>query len=180
MVAPDAMVRTGVRTTVVRRAHAIAAGGAGPERVRMRWKIVVPIVLVVVAAVVVVVVVTGGQSKEEKAMAQVCDARADIGKQVSALRGLTPSTARDQISQSLSAIADDLSTIANARKDLAADRRDQVQSANDDFVKSVKDSLGSVTSLATLQTSAADVKQAAQQLAATYRSTYGKIDCSDN
>jgi hypothetical protein len=179
MFAPGRASRTGVRTTVTRRAHAIAAGDAAPDRDGMRWKIVVPILFVVAVAVVVVVLVTGGQSKQEKALAQVCDARADIRKQVSSLRGLTLSTAKDQITQSVSAIASDVSTIADARKDLAADRRDQVQAANDKFAQSVKDTLGSVTSLATLTSAGGNIKQAAQQLGATYQSTYGKIDCSD-
>src|SRR5262249_10204858 len=79
------------------------------------------------------------------------------------LRGLTPSTAKDQISQSLRSIADDLSSIANARKDLASARRDEVQAANDKFAQSVKDTLGGVTSLATLQAGATGIKQTAQQ-----------------
>jgi hypothetical protein len=144
----------------------------------MRWKIIVPLALVAIVAVVVLAV-AAGDSKEDKALAQVCGARADISQQVSTLRGLSPATAKDQITQSLQTIADDLGTIANARKDLAAEHRGQVQAANDEFVKSVKDTLGSVTDLAALQAGAGDVKQAAQQLGATYQSTYGKIDCSE-
>ena len=143
----------------------------------MRWKIIVPLALVAIVAVVVLAV-AAGDSKEEKALAQVCGARADIGKQIDSLRGLTPATAKDQITASLQAIADDLSSIAGARKDLAAEHRDQVQAANEDFAKGVKDSLGSVTDLATLQSATGSVKQAARQLGATYQSTYGKIDCS--
>jgi hypothetical protein len=161
------------------RAHAIAAGGATPDRVGMRWKIVVPLALVAVVAVVALAV-AGGDSKEEKALAQVCGARADIAEQVSTLRGLTPATAKDQISQSVRAIADDLSSIAGARGDLAAEHRDQVQTANADFAKTVKDTLGSVTDLATLQTAPGTVQKAAQQLGATYQSTFAKIDCGES
>ena len=144
----------------------------------MVWKIVVPIALVVVV-LVVVLGVAGGDSKEDKAFAQVCGARADISQQLKTLQGLTPGSARDQAKQSLQAIADDLKSIADARADLADSRRSEIQSANEAFVASVKDAGGSVTDLASLQTAAGDVKQAAQKLAQTYTASYGKIDCSE-
>jgi ElaB/YqjD/DUF883 family membrane-anchored ribosome-binding protein len=143
------------------------------------WKIVVPIALVVVA-VVVVLAVTGGDSKEDKALAQVCGARADISQQLKTLQGLTPGNgAADQAKQSLQAIADDLKTIADARGDLSDARRSEIQSANESFVAGVKDAAGSVTDLVSLQTAAGDVKATAQKLAQTYTATYGKIDCNE-
>ncbi len=144
----------------------------------MIWKIVVPIALVVVA-VIVVVAVTGGDSKSDKALAQVCGARADISQQLKTLQSLTPGTAGSQAKESLQAIADDLKTIAGARADLSEARRGEVQSANQTFVASVKDAAGSVTDLASLQSASGNVKAAAQKLAQTYATTYGKIDCSD-
>jgi hypothetical protein len=143
----------------------------------MSWKLLVPIALVVVV-IVVGFAVTRGDSKADKAMAQVCAARADIAEQVKSLQNLTAGSAADQARTGLSAIADDIRSIADARKDLAADRRDEVQSANAAFVSGVKDALGGVTSLASLQSAAAQVGQNAQKLAQTYKSSYGKIDCS--
>jgi hypothetical protein len=144
----------------------------------MSWKIVVPIALVVVV-VVVVAAVASGDSKSDKAMAQVCGARADIAAQVKTLQGLAPGNgAADQARSSLDAIAGDIKSITEARKDLAGARRDEIQSANDAFVAGVKDAAGGVTDLASLQGAAAQVVQGAQALAQTYQSAYGKVDCS--
>ena len=123
----------------------------------MRWKIVLPIAAVVAVIVVVVLVVAGGDSKSDKALAQVCGARADIATQVKTLQGLTLANA-GQAKTSLQAIADDVRTIADARADLAEDRRGQVQAANDAFASAVKDSLGGVTSLASLRTAGTQVR----------------------
>src|SRR3954471_6274517 len=112
----------------------------------MWWKILVPAAVVVVA-VIVVIAVTGGDSKADKAMAQVCGARADISQQLDTLRKLTPGNARDQAREGLQAIVDDLRTIASARGDLSDARRQQVQSANEAFAASVKDAAGGVTDL---------------------------------
>jgi hypothetical protein len=142
------------------------------------WRIVVPVALVVVVAIVVIAV-TGGDSKADKALAQVCGARADIAQQVDTLRKLTPGSGADQAKASLQAIADDLRSIADARGDLSDARRAEVQSANDTFVASVKDAAGGVTDLASLQGAAGKVRQAAQQLAQSYQTTYGRIDCSE-
>ena len=50
-------------------------------------------------------------SKQDDAKAQVCDARADISKQVDTLKGITVSAATlDQIQTSLKAIDTDLKT----------------------------------------------------------------------
>jgi hypothetical protein len=142
------------------------------------WKILGAITAVVVV-VIVVLAITGGDSKSDKALAQVCGARADISQQLKTLQGLTPGSAREQAKASLQAIADDLRTIADARADLSDARRGEIQSANDTFVASVKDAAGSVTDLASLQTAAGDVKAAAQKLAQSYTATYGKIDCNE-
>src|SRR4051795_3223485 len=142
----------------------------------MIWKIVGAIAAVVVVVIVVVVATSGGDSKSDKALAQVCGARADISQQLKTLRGLSPGNgAADQAKQSLQAIADDVKSIASARADLSDARRSEVQSANQTFVSGVKDAAGSVTDLASLQTAGANVKGAAQKLAQTYAASYGKI-----
>jgi hypothetical protein len=142
----------------------------------MTWKIIAGVAVGIVVVVAVVALVTR-DSKSDKAMAQVCDARADIAKQVDTLKGLTPATA-GEAKASVQAIGDDLRSIADARSDLSSERRDQVRSANDAFVAGVRDQFGSVTDLASLQTAGTQVRQSAQKLADTYRTTYAKIDCS--
>ena len=98
----------------------------------------------------------GGDSKEDKAKAQVCDARADITKQLDTLKGLTLSTATtSQVQQSLEAIGNDLNKMKDAQGDLDDERKDQVQQANQAFESQVRDilsSLGSATSLSDAKT----------------------------
>jgi uncharacterized protein YgfB (UPF0149 family) len=143
----------------------------------MRW--IVAIGLVVVVGVGAYLIFGTGESKADKAMNDVCDARSGISEQVDTLKGLTPATASvDKVKSSLQAILDDLSQIAQARKDLADANREQVQQANQEFAAKVKDLAGTVARSVTAQDAAAQLTQAAQQLASVYQGTYGKIDCS--
>jgi hypothetical protein len=120
-----------------------------------------------------------GQSKADKASAKVCDARDDIGKQVDKLKGLTISTATlDQVTSSLNAIKQDLSDIADAQGDLSDQKRQDVQAANEAFKATVSQIASSVGKSLALQDAGAQAKQALQELASTYQSTFGKIDCS--
>jgi rRNA maturation endonuclease Nob1 len=146
----------------------------------MRWSLIIPVALAVVAvAVVAVLVLGGGESKAERASAKVCDARADIAKHVDTLDGMTLATADiDQVKSSLQEIRRDLSTIAEARGDLSEARRSQVQDANEEFAGSVRQTLGGVTSLASLTAAKPELRSSFDQLAASYRQTYGRLDCS--
>jgi phage-related protein len=121
----------------------------------------------------------GGDSKEDKAKAQVCDARADISKQVESLKVLTPSTATlSQIQGSLKAIGDDLTNIKNAQGDLTDQRKSQVEKANQAFgsqLQSIRSTLGATTSLSDAK---AQLTQGLQDLASTYQDTLSKVDCS--
>jgi phosphoglycerate-specific signal transduction histidine kinase len=120
-----------------------------------------------------------GQSKAEKASDKVCDARDDIAKQVDELQGLTITTATaDQVRDNLDAIQSDLKTISKATRDLSDDRRKEVQAANDEFagkMSQIGESLGSSLSI---ENAAAQAKAALQQLAQSYRDTFGQLDCS--
>jgi flagellin-like hook-associated protein FlgL len=119
-----------------------------------------------------------GTSKEDKAMSSVCDARADIGKQVDKLRGLTLSTATLQdVQRSLTAIGDDLSKIKNAQGDLG-DRQKQVQQANDAFTSQVKDIVGSLGRNLSASNAGSKFTTAVQQLASGYRRAFAPVDCS--
>ena len=119
-----------------------------------------------------------GQSQQEKAKTKVCDARADVAKQVDELRGLTLSTATvDGVTANLKAIRDDLGKIANAQSDLSGARRDQVKAANQAFadqVRSIAQNVGRSLSVTDAKT---QLKDATTQLASTYEQTLGRIDC---
>jgi hypothetical protein len=119
-----------------------------------------------------------GQSQEEKAKTKVCDARADVAKQVDELRGLTLATATvDGVTANLKAIRDDLGKIADAQSDLSGTRRDQVKAANQAFgdqVRSIAQNVGRSLSLTGAET---QLKDATTQLASTYEQTLGRIDC---
>ena len=137
------------------------------------------VVLVSLLMLAAGVAACGGQSKSDKAKSQVCDARADIQKQVNTLKGLTLSTATtSQFKDSLTAITNDLKTITNAQKDLASDRKSQVQQANQQFqsqLQGIVTSFGSTTSLSQAKT---QLTSALQQLATSYQQTFAKINCS--
>jgi hypothetical protein len=120
-----------------------------------------------------------GESSEEEAQTTVCDARADIGKQVDELKSLTPATVTtDAVKQSLDAIKKDLNDISAAQSDLSGDRRSEVEAANKAFASSVQ----GIASEALRSLSAEDTKTALvtalQQLEATYQKTFEPVDCS--
>ena len=121
----------------------------------------------------------GGDDAEATAQQQVCDARADIGKQVDELKAMTPSTVTaDGVTSNLQAIRDDLSKMRDARKDLSDDRRKELDQANQAFAAEIRD----VGTTVLRSTSAADaktqVKGALDQLGGAYEQTLAKIDCS--
>jgi hypothetical protein len=121
----------------------------------------------------------GGESKADKAKSQVCDARDDIAKQVDKLKGLTLTTATtEEITDSLQAIQSDLKTIADATGDLSDERRKEVQAANDDFKAKMNQIRADFASKLSLESAATQANAALQQLAESYRSTFGQLDCS--
>lgn len=120
----------------------------------------------------------GGQSKSDKAKNTVCDARADINKQVNELKALTPSTVTvDGVQKNLKAISDDLSKIAGAQSDLSGDRKQQVQDANKAFTTQVKDIAGSLGTSTSLSSAKSQLTTALNQLADAYKQTFAKISC---
>jgi hypothetical protein len=135
--------------------------------------------LPMIVALAVALASCGGDSKAEKAQKTVCDARADISKQVDQLKSMTVATvSTDAVSQSLSAIGSDVSKIKSAQSDLSDERRQQVESANQQFANQVR---AIAKQIATTK-SAADAKTALttalQQLAGAYKQTFAKVDCS--
>jgi hypothetical protein len=121
----------------------------------------------------------GGSSKEDQAKTTVCNARADIAKQVDTLKGMTLTTGTlTQVQTSLKAIGDDLSTIKNAQGDLSDQRRSEVEQANKSFQDQVKGTLASVGTTTSITEAKSQVQAALQQIATAYQQTFSKIDCS--
>jgi uncharacterized protein YgfB (UPF0149 family) len=137
-------------------------------------------VSLLVALVLAAGVLAGcGTSQADKARDQVCTARDDIAKEAKNLQGLTLTTATtSQVSDSLQAIKDDLSTISKATGDLSDERRKDVEAANEKFSADVKALAANVGKSVSIQGAAAQLKDAFRQLATSYQSTFGQLDCS--
>ncbi len=120
-----------------------------------------------------------GESAQEKAKAQVCDARADIAKQVAALTGLTISvTSVTEVKTGIEAIAADLKKIEAAQANLAPARKQQVQSATHTFETRLTTIVSGLASKLSLVDAEAQLKSAVSQLAASYKDALAPINCS--
>ena len=134
---------------------------------------------VVLALLACLAVGACGQSKQDKAKSTVCDARADISKQVDKLKGLTPSTVTiDGVQSSLKAISSDLSKIKDAQGDLSADRRKQVEDATKTFTSQVQSIAGSIGKSTSLSQAKTQLSSALQQLGTAYKQSFAGVDCS--
>jgi uncharacterized phage infection (PIP) family protein YhgE len=121
----------------------------------------------------------GGKSESEKAQDTVCNARADISKQINTLKGLSVSTANlAQVESSLRAIDRDLQQITAAQGDLKGDRKREVQQANQEFVNQIKNIASTMTTAGSLSQAKQQATAALQQLATVYEQTFAKITCS--
>jgi hypothetical protein len=119
-----------------------------------------------------------GQSQEDKAKAQVCDARADVRKQVDELSGLTLTTATvDGVTANLQAIRKDLGKISDAQSDLGDDRRKTVQTANSAFTDQLRAISSNVGRSLSVDDAKAQLESATAELATAYKQTLGRIDC---
>lgn len=136
---------------------------------------------VALAAIIVLALAAcggGGSSKQDKAKSQVCDARADIAKQVDTLKGITVSTATlDQIQTSLKAINNDLKQIAGARNDLSGDNKSQLEQANKEFVTQINSIASSLLKSTSLSQAQSQAKAALSQLSDAYQQTFAKFSC---
>ena len=138
-----------------------------------------PSAAIAVALAAVALVGCGGSSKQDQAKTTVCNARADIAKQVDTLKGMTLTAGTlTQVQTSLKAIGDDLSTIKNAQGDLSDQRRSEVEQANKAFEDQVKGTLASIGTTASITEAKTQVQSALQQIATAYQQTFSKIDCS--
>jgi hypothetical protein len=134
-----------------------------------------------VLAVVMLVFALGacGESDEEKAQNKVCDAKADIAKQVDELKGLTAATVTsDAVTQNLDAIKTDLKDISDAGSDLSSDRRSEAEAATKTFTSSVEEIAGQLGSSLSATDAKAQAVTALNQLAASYQKAFAPLDCN--
>ena len=137
------------------------------------------IALLLIALLATVGLSACGESKQDKAKSTVCDARADISKQVDQLKGLTVSTVTlDGVQSSLKSINSDLSKIKDAQGDLSGNRRQQVQDATKTFTSQVQSIAGSVVKSTSLSDAKAQLTSALQQLGTAYKQSFARVDCS--
>jgi uncharacterized membrane-anchored protein YjiN (DUF445 family) len=119
-----------------------------------------------------------GQSDEEKAKADVCDARDDIRANVRELQDLTLGTATvDKVKANLQAIEKDLKTIADAQGDLSESDKQRLQEANDAFKSKLKALAAELGRSVSLDDAAQQLKSGFADLATTYQQALAPIDC---
>jgi hypothetical protein len=119
-----------------------------------------------------------GESAADKAQTQVCDARADLNKQVDTLASLTPATATtDAVSGAVDAIKSDLKQISDAQCDLNDERKQEVESANQKFSAQLETVAADLGSSLSASGAKAAVQSAGQELATSYKQTFASIEC---
>ena len=115
---------------------------------------------------------------QRSAQDQVCDARAEIGRQVDALQEMTATTVTgDAVRGSLSAIRDGLRQIRDAQGELNDDRRAEIQAANDRFTASIRSVGATILRSTSVEEAGAQVRAAVDELGQAYRSTLAAVDC---
>jgi ribosomal protein S20 len=119
-----------------------------------------------------------GESDEEKAKADVCDARDDIRANVDELQDLTLGTATvDKVRGHLQAIEKDLGQIADAQSDLSESDKQRLRDANEAFKSKLKTLAAEVGRSVSLEDAARQLKSGFTDLATTYRETLAPLDC---
>jgi hypothetical protein len=135
--------------------------------------------LIVVLLAPVLLVGGCGNSEEDDAMAAICAARDDISKEIDELQSLTLTTATtSQVSDGLQSISDNLTTIEESRDELSDDRREEIEAANDAFADSITELAGTIGRTISVEGAATELEKAMDQLATSYRDSFGEIDCS--
>ena len=120
-----------------------------------------------------------GESDQEKAKNDVCDARAEIEKNVKDLQNLTIGTATvDKVKSNLDGIKNGLTRIADARANLNDADKAKVQKANETFKSQLQALVGDLGTSTSLQDAAQQLKTDIAGLASAYQETLGPIDCS--
>jgi hypothetical protein len=136
--------------------------------------------LVVIALPIAALVLAScGESSQEKAKAQVCEARSDISKQVKTLSELTLSvSAPTEAKTGLEAIVKDLTKIKDAQPNLDPARKEQVQAATHTFEAQVSSILSELVSKPSLSKLETQLKSSLTQLASSYEKALAPLNCS--
>jgi hypothetical protein len=125
------------------------------------------------------VLVSCGESSQEKAKAQVCEARSDIAKQAKMLSELTLSVnVLTEAKTGLEAIGKDLTKIKDAQPNLDPARKEQVQAATHTFETQVSSILSELVSKPSLSKLETQLKSSLRQLAAGYEKALAPLNCS--
>jgi hypothetical protein len=118
-------------------------------------------------------------SQQASATSTVCQARDDIGKQVSSLAALTATTvSKAAVNSSLAAIGNDLTTIKDAQPELSGQRKSQVQAANQAFAAQLRATAASVATNLSANGAKDQATTALHELSDAYKTSLAKIDCS--
>jgi hypothetical protein len=134
---------------------------------------------VVTSLLSVLALASCGESSQEKAKAQVCEARSDISKQVKALSELTLSlNVLSEAKTGVEAIGKDLTKIKDAQPNLEPARKEQVQAATHTFEAQVSSILSELTSKPSLSKLETQLKSSLTQLAAAYEKALAPLNCS--
>ena len=151
----------------VMRQHPPARLGAG---MRVTCSVAVAVLALALSAC--------GESDAEKAQNKVCDAKADIGKQVNELAGLTAATVTtDAVKQHLDAIKTDLKDISDAQSDLSSNRRSEAEAATKAFTSSIQEIASQVGRSLSASDAKAGIVTAFDQIAASYQKAFAPLNC---
>jgi len=122
-----------------------------------------------------------GESAEEKAKAQVCNARAAISKEITKLSELKLSTNLPaEIKAGAEAIGKNLTKIKDEQSKLSPARKEEVQKATSTFESQVSSIVSGLLSTKSLSVSGAEaqLKSAVSQLTSSYKQALAPINCS--
>jgi Tfp pilus assembly protein PilP len=145
----------------------------------MAFKLPHKLIILVVLLLSVLALASCGESSQEKAKAQVCEARSDISKQVKMLSELTLSlSVLSEAKTGLEAIGKDITKIKDAQPNLEPARKEQVQAATHTFEAQVSAILSELESKPSLSKIETQLKSSLTQLAAGYKQALAPLNCS--
>jgi len=120
----------------------------------------------------------GGSSASSKAKSQACDARSDIQKQITTLKGLPLATSSiDAAKTAISAISSDLTTIKDAAPKVGGDLKSQLEQANSEFKSAVQSIAQSISASSSPTSIATALTTAGTTLETAYRSAFSSVQC---
>ena len=123
-----------------------------------------------------------GESAEEKAKAEVCDARNEINTQIAKLQGLTLSTnTANEAKVAVEAIGHSLTKIKNAASKLTPARREQVEAAGkklESEANKIASDLSSNLTAANLEATLTKAKSALSTFGASVKQAVAPVGCS--